>query len=214
MDYSNPTLLVISGPNGAGKSTYIQSMLPVEFEGIWSFNRDEVRVQFETQLIEEGIPKTDRLKKATAMMEAKLVSEMKSAIVGQQHFVLETPLSDPYYWTYLNLFEDSGYHIQINYLCLNTIEHCKARVQQRVSEGGHAVSPETIKGVYNMNLVHIDSQMASFKRLEFYDGTIIPIMLCAIEDNQVEYFSPEALKKKWIKNGLPSLYKMLRDAKA
>jgi len=68
MDYSNPTLLVISGPNGAGKSTYIQSMLPVEFEGIWSFNRDEVRVQFETQLIEEGIPKTDRLKKATAMM--------------------------------------------------------------------------------------------------------------------------------------------------
>lgn len=213
MDYSNPTLLVISGPNGAGKSTYIQSMLPEEFEGIQSFNRDETRIHFETQLVEEGIPKANRLKRATAMMEAKLVNEMKSAITGQQHFVLETPLSDPYYWTYLNLFEDAGYHIQINYLCLNTIEHCKARVHQRVSEGGHAVSPETIKGVYNMNLVHINSQIASFKRLEFYDGTIIPTMLCAIENNKVEYSTPEAFKKKWIKNGLPVIYNLLKDAK-
>jgi len=51
-----------------------------------------------------------------------------------------------------------------------------------------------------MNLVHINSQIASFKRLEFYDGTIIPTMLCAIENNNVAYFTPEALKKKWIKN--------------
>jgi len=213
MDYSKPTLLVISGPNGAGKSTYIQSMLPKEFEGISSFNRDEIRVQFERHLVEQGIPKIDRLRNATAMMESQLVDEMKDAIAKQEHFVLETPLSDPYYWTYLNLFEDAGYHVQINYLCLDTIEHCKARVQQRISEGGHAVAPETIKGVYNMNLLHINSQIASFKRLEFYDGTIIPTMLCAIEDNQVEYFSLEALKKKWIRNGLPAIHSLLKDAK-
>lgn len=55
MDYSDPTLLVISGPNGVGKSTYIQSMLPEEFEGIWFYNRDETRIHFfETQLVEEG----------------------------------------------------------------------------------------------------------------------------------------------------------------
>ena len=64
-----------------------------------------------------------------------------------------------------------------------------------------------------MNLLHINSQIASFKRLEFYDGTIIPTMLCAIEDNQVEYFSPEALKKKWIRNGLPAIHSLLKDAK-
>ena len=32
MDYSKPTLIVISGPNGAGKSTHIQTMLPHPFE--------------------------------------------------------------------------------------------------------------------------------------------------------------------------------------
>jgi ABC-type Mn2+/Zn2+ transport system ATPase subunit len=35
MDYSKPTLLIISGPNGAGKSTHIQTMLPDAFEGIF-----------------------------------------------------------------------------------------------------------------------------------------------------------------------------------
>lgn len=118
MDYSKPTLLVISGPNGAGESTYIQSMLPKEFEGISSFNRDEIRVQFERHLVEPGISKIDRLRNATAMMESQLVEEMKNAIAKQEHFVLETPLSDPYYWTYLNLFEDAGYHVQINYYAL------------------------------------------------------------------------------------------------
>lgn len=47
MDYSKPTLLVISGPNGAGKSTHIQTMLPETFEGIISFDRDQTRVGFE-----------------------------------------------------------------------------------------------------------------------------------------------------------------------
>ena len=54
---------------------------------------------------------------ATDLMEAKLVNEMKSAILKKEHFVLETPLSDPYYCTYINLFEDAGYNLQLNYLC-------------------------------------------------------------------------------------------------
>ena len=58
MDYSKPTLLVISGPNGAGKSTHIQTMLPPEFEGISSFDRDNTRVQFEKHLLVKMLRKT------------------------------------------------------------------------------------------------------------------------------------------------------------
>ena len=54
MDYSNPTLLVISGPNGAGKSTHIQTMLPPQLEDILSFDRDNNRVFFEKTLIDNG----------------------------------------------------------------------------------------------------------------------------------------------------------------
>jgi ABC-type Mn2+/Zn2+ transport system ATPase subunit len=55
MDYSKPTLLVISGPNGAGKSTHIQTMLPDQLEGIFSFDRDQTRVSFEVELRAAGV---------------------------------------------------------------------------------------------------------------------------------------------------------------
>jgi predicted ABC-type ATPase len=93
MDYSKPTLLVISGPNGAGKSTHIQTMLPAEFAGIWSFDRDNTRTEFEMALAAQHFDKALTLKRATEMMEEALVAEIKKAIQHRQHFVLETPLS-------------------------------------------------------------------------------------------------------------------------
>ncbi|MGY0034750.1 hypothetical protein [Pedobacter sp. NJ-S-72] len=55
MDYSKPTLLVISGPNGAGKSTHIQTMLSEPFKGIFSFDRDKTRISFELELKTAGV---------------------------------------------------------------------------------------------------------------------------------------------------------------
>lgn len=57
MDYSKPTLLVISGPNGAGKSTHIQTMLPDPLQEIHSFDRDKTRVFFEVELQMAGFLK-------------------------------------------------------------------------------------------------------------------------------------------------------------
>jgi len=134
MDYSKPTLLVISGPNGAGKSTHIQSMLPEAFAGIWSFDRDKARSEFEIQLVAQKLPKLSITKIATEMMEKKLVQEMKFAISTKSHFVLETPLSHGDYWQYLDLFEANGYQIQLNYLCLDKVSDCVARAKPCFAE--------------------------------------------------------------------------------
>lgn len=205
MDYSKPTLLVISGPNGAGKSTHIQTMLPEAFNGIWSFDRDNTRIEFETQLANAGIGLAELLPKATRLMEVKLVEEMKKAVKNYQHFVLETPLSHPDYWRYIDLFEESNYQIQLNYLCLDKVSDCVARVGQRVMEGGHYVDPSTIKGVYEQNLRFINDFKSSFKVIELYDGTKIPTLLAKFEDGTAKFASKNALKKKWIKQGLPAL---------
>jgi predicted ABC-type ATPase len=213
MDYSKPTLLVISGPNGAGKSTHIQTMLPDSFEGIFSFDRDRTRVVFELELQTKGGLKTDIIPRATRMMEEKLFEEMKKAIKNKEHFVLETPLSHPDYWKYIDMFESAGYQVQLNYLCLDKVGDCIGRVEQRVLEGGHLVRPDTIKGVFNDNLMHINSQYQSFQRIELYDGMLVPTLLCSLDNNIVEYVSPKALKKAWIKKGLPLLYTQLKNFK-
>lgn len=213
MDYSKPTLLVISGPNGAGKSTHIQTMLPDPFDGIFSFDRDQTRVSFELELKAAGVLEIEIVPRATRMMEEKLFLEMKKAISNKEHFVLETPLSHPDYWKYIDMFESAGYQVQLNYLCLDKVGDCIGRVEQRVLEGGHLVRPDTIKGVFNDNLMHINSQYQSFQRIELYDGMLVPTLLCSLDNNIVEYVFPKALKKTWIKKGLSSLYTQLKDFK-
>jgi len=214
MDYSKPTLLVISGPNGAGKSTHIQTMLPDPFDGIFSFDRDQTRVSFELELKAAGVLEIEIVPRATRMMEEKLFLEMKKAISNKEHFVLETPLSHPDYWKYIDMFESTGYQVQLNYLCLDKVGDCIGRVEQRVLEGGHLVRPDTIKGVFNDNLMHINSQYQSFQRVELYDGMIVPTLLCSLDNNIIEYLSPKALKKTWIKKGLPLLYIQLKNFRA
>jgi predicted ABC-type ATPase len=203
MDYSKPTLLVISGPNGAGKSTHIQTMLPLAFEGIFSFDRDNIRTIFEKQLRASGTPEKEITPKATRMMEERLIEEMKSAIKEKKHFVLETPLSHPDYWRYIDLFDNNAYQIQLNYLGLDKINDCIARVSQRVLEGGHHVEPSTIKGVYQKNLEYINEYISTFKVVELYDGMKVPTLLVRLEDNLVNMAVTSALKKNWIKTRLP-----------
>ena len=205
MDYSKPTLLVVSGPNGAGKSTHIQMMLPAEFAGILSFDRDNTRVQFEKMLEGQGVERNEIFRKATRMMEDRLLEEMKKAIGLRKQFVLETPLSHPDYWRYIDLFQKNGYQLQLNYLCLDKVSDCVARVEQRVIEGGHYVEPGTIKGVYEKNLEHINEYKGTFKMIELYDGMKIPTLLARMEDGVVNFAEKDALKKKWITAGLPVL---------
>lgn len=201
MDYNKPTLLVISDPNGAGKSTHIQTMLPLAFDGIVSFDRDSTRVGFESELQAQGISDGELVARATRMMEDKLKELMVEAINSNSHFVLETPLSHPDYWRYIDMFDNAGYQLQLNYLCLDKVSDCMGRVEQRVLEGGHYVRPDTIKGVYNNNLIHINTEYQTFDRVELYDGMIVPTLLCSMEKENVRYLSPKALKKKLDQKG-------------
>ncbi len=211
MDYSRPTLFVISGPNGAGKSTHIQTMLPAELEGIVSFDRDNVRMQYESILAGEGTKQGDIFRAATKMMEDTLVEKMKEAIMLKNHFVLETPLSHPVYWLYIDLFQNSDYQVLLSYLCLDKVSDCVARVGQRVMEGGHYVEPDTIKGVYEKNLVHINEYIGTFKVIELYDGMKIPNLLARMEEGAVTFAVDDAMNKKWITTGLPAMVTKIKD---
>lgn len=204
MDYSKPTLFVISGPNGAGKSTHIQTMLPTELGNIKSFDRDATRMAHQQELIKQGMASSKIFGQSTMLMEAALLQAMKQAIAAKKHFVLETPLSHPDYWAYIDLFTINNYQIQLNYLCLDKVSDCIARVAQRVVEGGHYVQPATIKGVYDKNLEFINLYSSESMLIELYDGTRIPNLLVRLENNKVKYAHKEALHKTWITTGLTS----------
>ncbi|RKR82156.1 putative ABC-type ATPase [Mucilaginibacter gracilis] len=211
MDYSKPTLLVISGPNGAGKSTFIQFLLPDDFEGIVSFDRDKTRTRFEQELRDKNIPEQDIPGQALRLMEARLEEAMDEAITLNRHFVLETPLSHPDYWKYIDKFENKGYQIQLNYLGLDKIKDCKSRVQRRVIEGGHDVDANTIKGVFEMNLKYINDFRSTFAEISLFDGMKKPTLLARLDGQAVLVAEKAALKKAWIKTGMPEIGLLIRD---
>ena len=209
MDYTKPTLLVISRPNGAGKSTHIESMLPELFDGVPPFDRDLTRTGFENELHGKGLTPEEVSSQSSSMMEAHLSTKINDAIIRKQHFVLETPWSHPDYWKYIDRFERSGYQIQLNYLCLDTIQHCEQRVRQRVREGGHAVDARTIKGVYEQNLKFINDYFDTFKVICLYDGMAMPVLLVKMQDEAIIMADKDALKKNWLKKGLPAISRLV-----
>jgi predicted ABC-type ATPase len=205
MDYSKPTLIVISGPNGAGKSTHIQSLLPAELAHIPAYNRDVTFRKFKDDLLANHADPLTIDHEALQLMEHDLLGNMIKAINSGAHFVLETPLSAGRYWAYLDRFENAGYQIQLLYLCLDSVTDCLNRVFQRSQQGGMDVDQFTVKEIYRMNLQYINEYRKTFKSLSLIDGMQTPKLLVTSEDNALVYADREALKKNWVKLGFPEI---------
>lgn len=206
MDYSQPTLFVVSGPNGAGKSTFIKTLLPPELKDYKPFDRDKTRSNIEKELFGKttGLSQ-DEKRQSQQSMEAVLKTEMVKASTDKKHFVLETPLSHPDYWQYIDYFTNKGYQVQLSYMCLDSEKDCKLRVAKRVNEGGHNVDPHTIKGVYEMNLKYINEYRNTFKQISLYDGMKKPELLAQIENGKAQLVHSAFKAKAWIKKGLPDI---------
>jgi predicted ABC-type ATPase len=212
MNYSKPTLIVITGPPGAGKSTHGKTILPDEFEGITPFDRDKTMLSFEEQLKGSNEDPDELTYKAFTHMESQLIDEMATAIANKAHYALETPLHYSEYWNdYIEPFIANNYQIELSYICLDRLSDCIARVQHRSRTGGHDLPPSIIREVYEESPLLINRKSHLLSALNLYDGTGVPKLLASLENNQLIYLRQEAKKKKWIMEGLPQISKKIRQ---
>ena len=78
-------------------------------------------------------------------------------------------------------------------------------------EGGHFVAPDTIRGVYEKNLEHINQYKTTFQRIELYDGMLVPTLLATLEENKVIWAQKSVLEKAWVKKGMPAIAQDTND---
>ena len=142
---SDKNLYIIAGCNGAGKTTASYTILPEIISCKEFVNADEIAkglspFQPEKVALESGRIMLHRID--------ELFKENKS-------FTFETTLASKSYKPKINEAKRNGYTTTLLYFWLQNVELAKARVNNRVSEGGHDIDPNVIerryfKGIKNL----------------------------------------------------------------
>ena len=187
---SEPILLVVAGCNGSGKSSFSKSLVPPDFE---PFDYDLYFLKFYQSLFDSDI----REEMAHNMAFAELENQIESALANRCNFCYETNFnSTPLHWP--ELFKHNGYKLHLIYMCLNSIEEAKRRVDIRVQNGGHFVPESEIRKRYFEGFTNLNAHFKYFDLIDMFDTSTYakePTYLLSIENSTISNngYMPEYL---------------------
>ena len=156
-------IVILGGPNGAGKTTAARKLLP-KFSHVREFlNADEFARAISPDDVESAAFSAGR----------RMLARMQELIALEESFGLESTLSGKSYVRFLRQCKQTGWRITILYLWLPSPEDAIKRVEDRVREGGHGVSPEVIRRRYYSSLSNfLQYYLPLADELEIYDNSV------------------------------------------
>ncbi len=152
-------LWILVGGNGAGKSTFYRLMLkPL---GIPFVNAD--------QIAREIYPDDPE---GNSYNAAKIAEQMcKEQIQAGNSFCFETVFSHPSKIDFLGRARALGYQIILVLIHLEHTDLNKARISQRVSEGGHNVPDEKVEQRIPRTLAHVKKAIPLCDQVRILDNS-------------------------------------------
>ena len=155
---ARPQLWVLAGGNGAGKSTFYAEFLAPR--GIPFVNADQIAAQLAPQ---DTVSASYRAARLADRIRERLLLEGQS-------FCFETVFSHPSKVDFVARARALDYEIILVFIHLDNVALNKARVHQRISEGGHAVPEEKIENRLPRTLRHVNTAIALCDRVELLDN--------------------------------------------
>jgi predicted ABC-type ATPase len=136
---------MIAGPNGAGKTTMTLELI-ADGSMLYEFiNADEIA---------KGLAPLHP--ESMALTASKLmIQRLKELLTANKSFAFETTASGINYIKHLELAKSKKYEINLTFLWLASPEEAVKRVAERVKQGGHHVSEETIVRRYYAGLKNL-----------------------------------------------------------
>lgn len=155
-----PIVVAIAGPNGAGKTTFYHSHLATA--GLRFVNADRLALEL-------GIDPTTAARLANCLRE--------SLFLREESFVFETVFSDPVgdKLTFLEQAAQRGYEVVLCFVGLASVEQSRERVAMRVSQGGHDVPDEKLKGRFPRTLSNLKEAIRRLTHVLIYDNSDLNI---------------------------------------
>ena len=124
-------------------------------------------------------------------VEAALRQQLQELIDQQASFVIETNAATGRDYALFNSLKQSGYRLELRYVCLESVALCQARVAQRVREGGHDIPAAIIEQRYANSLSLLKQHYRDVDRLQLYDNTSLPVQLLDFEVSTGAVASPD-----------------------
>lgn len=149
-----PILWVFAGPNGAGKTTLFNDMLRGNIPHV---NADEIARELDPA--SGGID---------VIRAGRLAIERRNAMVDQcESLSIETTLSGSSALAFMRRAKAVGFRISLAYVGIDTPELSRARIDERVAEGGHDVPRDAVIRR------HPDSLRRLAAAIEIADSTLV-----------------------------------------
>lgn len=159
-----PRIHVLAGVNGAGKSSI--GGATVRQHGGEYFNPDEAaRALMEAN---SALTQTD----ANSAAWRQGVQLLQRAIEERLDFAFETTLGGNTITDLLTQAAEQGIEIHVWYVGLSSPELHIARVQARVSQGGHDIPEETIHRRYEHSRLNLIELLPHLTTLRMYDNSV------------------------------------------
>lgn len=137
-------LWVLAGGNGAGKSTFYKSSL-LSKRGVQFINADMIAKTISPENPEQ-----------VSYEASHLVERLRDEILHKGiSFCFETVFSHESKIDFVAKAKAMGYFVVLVYIHLATLDLNEARVNQRISEGGHRVPPEKIRSRLPRTMKHV-----------------------------------------------------------
>jgi predicted ABC-type ATPase len=152
-------LWILAGGNGAGKSTFYQiALAPM---GVKLINADLI-----AKIINPEMPE------AVSYEAAGLAEKIRNALLQQgTSFCFETVFSHPSKIDFVAQAKALGYEVILVYIHLGSPQLNEARVNQRVSEGGHHVPAEKIHSRIPRTIKHMRTVIALVDEARLLDNS-------------------------------------------
>lgn len=151
--------IIFAGVNGAGKTTLYQT--DRAYKKLPRVNLDEIVREFGSWKNSVDVIKAGKI----------AVRQIKIFLENGESFTQETTLCGHSILKNIDAAKQLGYEVEVYYVGLASPELAKQRVEQRVRDGGHGISPKDIERRYGESLQNLKKVIPICERVKIYDNT-------------------------------------------
>lgn len=182
-------LWVFAGPNGAGKTTLFNDMLRGDIPYI---NADEIATELD--------PASGGVEVIRA---GRLAIERRNAMIAYgDSLSIETTLAGSSALAFMRKAKDAGFRVSLAYVGIDTPELSRARIDERVAEGGHDVPQDAVVRRHPDSLRRLATAMAlADSTLVFDNSGLERRLLLHVEKGITKYI--DDIRPDWFNASVP-----------